>query len=269
MAEMHAREGGANVPRLLDVCQDLKALSAVLDRAPHAFAVELAALAARREYLNLEKWLQERAAASGAPFAAACLRFLRARATGDEAGAAPGAPNLAVETMAIFFKVLQAGAGGLPPDLRGELRDVAAAAAAANPTLAAAVASAGGGGGGSGAVVPGGGGGLGVVGIAPIAASPSGEAGGGGGNFPADVEAEANSYFQRLYSGQHTVEQTVDMLTRSRGSQQRRERDVFGCMVGTHVLFWPRHQTHVKPLFRELNSAGHVIKRISNPCCVT
>jgi CCR4-NOT transcription complex subunit 1 len=262
MAEMHAREGGANVPRLLDVCQDLKALSAVLDRAPHDFAVELAALAARREYLNLEKWLQERAAASGAPFAAACLRFLRSRATGPEdgGGAAPGAPKLAVETMAIFFKVLQAGAGGLPPDLREELRGVATAAANANPTLAAAVASAGGGGGGSGAVMPGGGGGVGGGGSGGLGAgglgggagtaasqqgSGGGEAGGsggggnagasGGGNFPADVEAEANSYFQRLYSGQHTVEQTVDMLTRFRGSQNGRERDIFGCMVGPLV----------------------------------
>ena len=87
MAMAHEREGGPAVPRILDVCQDLKALSAALDRAPHALAVELAALAARREYLNLEKWLQERAAASGAPFAAACLRFLRARATNRERSA--------------------------------------------------------------------------------------------------------------------------------------------------------------------------------------
>ena len=53
----------------------------------------------------------------------------RARATGDDAGApTPGSPKLAVETMAIFFKTLHAGAGGLPPDLRQELQVVAAAA---------------------------------------------------------------------------------------------------------------------------------------------
>ena len=213
MAETHAREGAAHVPRMLDVCQDLKALSAVLDRAPHAFAVELAALAARREYLNLEKWLQERCAASGAQFVGTCVRFLRMRATG--ADESPGAPKLAVETAAVFFKVLQAGAGGLPPELQTELRAAMSEAAAANPTLAGAVAAVGAGG-------------------AANPANPGGEAGGGGG-FPADVEAEANSYFQRLYSGQHTVEQTVDMLTRFRGSQIARERDIFGCMV--HNLF--------------------------------
>ncbi len=43
--------------------QELKALTDVLEATPFAFALELAALAARREYLNLEKWLQERMAA--------------------------------------------------------------------------------------------------------------------------------------------------------------------------------------------------------------
>ena len=107
------------------------AQEAVLDRAPHAFAVELAALAARREYLNLEKWTRERAAA-GTPFAAgrAC-DFSERAAAGDDA--APGAPKLAVETIAIFFKVLQANAGGLPADLRQELQVVATAASNANP----------------------------------------------------------------------------------------------------------------------------------------
>lgn len=48
--------------------QELKALTDVLETTPFAFALELAALAARREYLNLEKWLQERMAAHGLPF---------------------------------------------------------------------------------------------------------------------------------------------------------------------------------------------------------
>ena len=228
MAEAHAREGGACVARMLDACQDLKALTTVLDRAPHAFAVELAALAARREYLNLEKWLQERAAAAGAPFSSACLRFLRARATGEDQGQ-PNAPKLAVETMTVFFRVLQAGAGGLPPDLRRELQVVSTAAASANPTLAAMVAT-----GADGGVSLGQN--AGARGGAGAPPSPGGEASGaGGGNFPADVEAEANAYFQRLYSGQRTVENTVEMLIRFRASQNARERDIFGCMV--HNLF--------------------------------
>ena len=207
MAETHAREGAAHVPRMLDVCQDLKALSVVLDRAPHAFAVELAALAARREYLNLEKWLQERAAAAGR----AVHRNVRPvppheRATGRP-GTPRGAPKLAVETMAVFFKVLQAGAGGLPPELQTELRvAIVARRRRANPTLARR-RDRGGAARGRGRRSPRGG---------------WRRRGGRERTFPADVEAEANSYFQRLYSGQHTVEQTVDMLTRFRGSQNTR-----------------------------------------------
>jgi CCR4-NOT transcription complex subunit 1 len=69
--------------RLLDVAHDIKvptqvlpalaccsfltvatssvqALSPILEIRPFAFAIDLAALASRREYLNLEKWLQDR-----------------------------------------------------------------------------------------------------------------------------------------------------------------------------------------------------------------
>ena len=135
------------------------------------------------------------------------------RATG--ADESPGAPKLAVETAAVFFKVLQAGAGGLPPELQTELRAAMSEAVAANPTLAGAVAAVG-------------------AGRGANPANPGGEAGGGGG-FPADVEAEANSYFQRLYSGQHTVEQTVDMLTRFRGSQIARSGTYSGAWSTTSL----------------------------------
>ena len=205
MAATHEREGGTAVPRILDVCQDLKALSAALDRAPHALAVELAALAARREYLNLEKWLQARAAASGALVGVLQPGVV----TGDDAGApTPGAPKLAVETMAIFFKTLHAGAGGLPRTRAGLQ---GAAAARAHPTPAAAAASPGG-----------------APGAVPAAAARAAAARAGPrAVLSADVEAEANA-FQRLYWG------------RGRRSRRRcwpvpRVRDaaagLFGCMV--------------------------------------
>jgi hypothetical protein len=43
-----------------DSCGPLQALSPILEIRPFAFAIDLAALASRREYLNLEKWLQDR-----------------------------------------------------------------------------------------------------------------------------------------------------------------------------------------------------------------
>ena len=46
--------------RILDVSQDLKALSMLLTTSPFAFVIDLACLASRREYLKLDKWLSEK-----------------------------------------------------------------------------------------------------------------------------------------------------------------------------------------------------------------
>ena len=58
----------ANIARVLDVCEELEALAVVLDGTPFNFAIELAALAAQQEHLNLEKWLQERTSYHHLPF---------------------------------------------------------------------------------------------------------------------------------------------------------------------------------------------------------
>ncbi|EJD53330.1 hypothetical protein AURDEDRAFT_157904 [Auricularia subglabra TFB-10046 SS5] len=52
-------ENPLNITRILDVAQDLKILDALLDVRPFIFALDVAALASRREYLNLDKWLAD------------------------------------------------------------------------------------------------------------------------------------------------------------------------------------------------------------------
>jgi CCR4-NOT transcription complex subunit 1 len=47
---------------------------------PHAFALELAALASRREFLNLAKWLDEMIETGGTEFFKECLNFLSQKA---------------------------------------------------------------------------------------------------------------------------------------------------------------------------------------------
>lgn len=46
--------------RILEVSQDLKALSILLNGKPLIFNIDLACLAARRGYLKLDKWLTDR-----------------------------------------------------------------------------------------------------------------------------------------------------------------------------------------------------------------
>lgn len=50
---------------------------------PASFSLDMAALAARREYLDLDKWLSDRIAQRDVGFVENCLRFLRLK-TGPE-----------------------------------------------------------------------------------------------------------------------------------------------------------------------------------------
>jgi CCR4-NOT transcription complex subunit 1 len=51
-------------------------LNPLLAVRPFSFSIDLAALASRREYLNLEKWLQDNINEFGDSFVHDCLEFL-------------------------------------------------------------------------------------------------------------------------------------------------------------------------------------------------
>ena len=53
-------EQNIRLARILDVSQDLKALSTLLNGQPLIFNIDLACLAARRGYLKLDKWMSDR-----------------------------------------------------------------------------------------------------------------------------------------------------------------------------------------------------------------
>ena len=75
-----AQEGESEhsrLSRILDVAQDLKALSLMLNGQPFPFVIDLAILASRREYLNLEKWLTDKIREHGEVFVAATVKFLQ------------------------------------------------------------------------------------------------------------------------------------------------------------------------------------------------
>ena len=53
--------------------------------------------------------------------------------------------------------------------------------------------------------------------------------------FPRDIEEEANSYFEKIYSKELSVKEMIDGLTRFKNSKNPREQEVFACMI--HNLF--------------------------------
>lgn len=72
----------SRLSRILDVAQDLKALSNLLnsrDSRFFMFVIDLACLASRREYLKLDKWLSDKLREHGDQFAAALVKFLQRR----------------------------------------------------------------------------------------------------------------------------------------------------------------------------------------------
>ncbi|VVC86298.1 unnamed protein product [Leptidea sinapis] len=69
----------SKLSRILDVAQDLKALSMLLNVQSFPFIIDLACLASRREYLKLDKWLTDKIRDHGEPFVTAMVKFLQRR----------------------------------------------------------------------------------------------------------------------------------------------------------------------------------------------
>ncbi len=75
------------------------------------FAIDLASLASRRDYLNLDKWLQDHIKSDGEPFLTACLEFLDEKVTQklypEEKNMYRQSVLLSPDTVLIFIKVIK------------------------------------------------------------------------------------------------------------------------------------------------------------------
>jgi CCR4-NOT transcription complex subunit 1 len=110
---------------LLTLCRDYhpnayrtasyQILDSLLDVRPFDFALDVAALASRREYLNLDKWLADNIATHGSEFTHAVIAFLESKVKGEIARNASGSEQppesrtmpLNPQTIAIFIRVLK------------------------------------------------------------------------------------------------------------------------------------------------------------------
>ncbi|XP_015598376.1 CCR4-NOT transcription complex subunit 1 isoform X7 [Cephus cinctus] len=121
MAEWYLRgdHDQTRLSRILDVAQDLKALSALLNAQSFPFVIDLACLASRREYLKLEKWLTDKIRDHGEVFVAACVKFLQRRCPQvmgpgmKEDPTVPKASQLPQETLTTILACLQVCAGSV------------------------------------------------------------------------------------------------------------------------------------------------------------
>ena len=65
--------------RILDISQDLKAIDDLLHNDILPFLVDLACAAARRQFIKLDKWMQDKMTEHGVKFVITCLKFLERR----------------------------------------------------------------------------------------------------------------------------------------------------------------------------------------------
>ena len=91
----------------------LQILEPVLETRPFAFALDLAALALRREYLNLDKYLADNVTAHGAEFLHSIIVFLDQKMENEKLSrlSDPAIENptmqLSAQTVAIFLRTLR------------------------------------------------------------------------------------------------------------------------------------------------------------------
>jgi len=104
------RKFPTSLSKILDIAQEVKGLSQILETKYYRFAIDLASLASRRDYLNLDKWLQDHIKSDGEPFLMACLEFLDEKIAQklypEEKNLYPQSVLLSYDTVLIFIKVI-------------------------------------------------------------------------------------------------------------------------------------------------------------------
>ncbi|KAB5596094.1 CCR4-NOT transcription complex subunit 1 [Ceratobasidium theobromae] len=206
-------DNALNITRILDVAQDLKILDSLLDVRPFDFALDVAALASRREYLNLDKWLADNISTHGSEFTHGVIAFLESKVKGEIARNASGSEQppesrtmpLNPQTIAIFIRVLKNSGTALSPDDAEYFIEIRNQCLQLHPRLMNLTP-------GSDA----------EPGVAVVSFSP-------------EVEQEVENIYKEMYEDKISIDQMVSLLQRSKVSSNPRDLEVFACTL--HTLF--------------------------------
>ncbi|CAK5279384.1 unnamed protein product [Mycena citricolor] len=204
-------ENPLNITRILDVAQDLKILESLLEVRPFVFALDVAALASRREYLNLDKWLADNVAHHGAEFVHSIILFLDQKMDSEKTARLSDPPvenrtmSLSPTTIAIILRVIRNSASSMSEADAGYYVEVKNACLQIHPRLAS--------------MLP----------------NPETEAGLSVVSYSPEIEAEVDSIYRQMYDEQTTIDDLIVMLAEYKDSKNPREQEIFSCML--HFLF--------------------------------
>ncbi|GER44883.1 transcription regulators [Striga asiatica] len=193
-----------NVYGILDACQELKILSPVLDMIPFYFSIRLAAFASKKEIMDLENWLSTTLLTSKDAFYEECLKFLKDVQIGshDVSGNRFHPPvallNIYMEACPTVLKVLQSHAGVVSSsNLSEEIEKMDVSHMLANSRVKNGTSS-------------------------DSATADS---------YADDIETESNQIFHQMFSGQRSIDDMIQMLTRFKESSDKREQSIYECMI--------------------------------------
>ena len=182
--------------RVLDVAQDIKALSHFLQTTNYRLAIEGAVMAAQRDFVNLSVWLQSRLQLSSPQFIMACLGFLQDRMSAPQ-------PSLSLEVQQLFLTHLQAISSSLPAEVAAVLNKlVEKHLALTNPMVRMG---------------------------GPAQAMPSQDPGTVG--LRKEVKDAANSIFEQIYSEKMSIDACIAFFQNLQASANPVDREVFECMI--------------------------------------
>ncbi|KAI9271555.1 CCR4-Not complex component, Not1-domain-containing protein [Phascolomyces articulosus] len=201
-----------SVPRILDIVQEAKILVHILHADVPFFTLDLAALAARRQNLNLGKWLTERLNEDGVPFAIACVEFLEKKCTDEMIRHSQGNSNVATVHLSkgvvqIFSRVLsdsplpQQDGEKLWKIMQFYSQMLSQLDDDTTPTEERSL--------------------------------PPGYGPEMNGDPSTEIEDMVRSYFERLYTGELSAEQFIAVLNACHDSKDPKQADFFSCTVHT------------------------------------
>ncbi|KAJ8507174.1 hypothetical protein ONZ45_g10423 [Pleurotus djamor] len=204
-------ENPLNISRILDVAQDLKILEALLEVRPFTFALDVAALASRREYLNLDKWLADNAANHGSEFLHSVIVFLDQKMESEKAAriSVPPIENrtmaLSPTTITIILRMLRNNTPSMTDEDSKYCLEVRNACLQIHPRLMDLTPGS--------EVEPG----FTVV------------------NYSPEIEAEVDAIYKQMYDENTTIDEVIVRLQQHKDSTNPRDHEVFSCML--HFLF--------------------------------
>ncbi|WRX18737.1 CCR4-Not complex component [Theobroma cacao] len=203
---------------MLGICHEQKILSTFLEQIPFSFSIRLAAFASQKEYLCLEKWLNDNLNANKDIFVEECLKFWKEISLDAAEDMSPDlfhypstVENIYSKTSSTFLKVFQANIEQITSDhLAKELKRLNRASMHFKPQLQ-------------------------NVGTSDSSISCG---------YANDIEAEAGSYLYQMFSGQMPITVMIQMLSQFKKSSKKREQLIFEHVIQNlldEYRFFPRY----------------------------